>query len=47
LNGIIIYIFIYEHFFPANNKLYKLICVIWAIICLTSIILQGSIIYKF
>jgi hypothetical protein len=32
LNCIIIYIFIYEHFFLANNKIYKLICVIWAII---------------
>jgi hypothetical protein len=24
---IIIYIFIYEHFFLANNKIYKLICI--------------------
>jgi hypothetical protein len=28
LNCIIIYIFIYEHFFLANNKIYKLICVL-------------------
>jgi hypothetical protein len=26
LNCIIIYILIYEHFFLANNKIYKLIC---------------------
>jgi hypothetical protein len=32
LNCIIIYIFIYEHFFLANNKIYKLICDFWAII---------------
>ena len=33
LNCIIISIFIYEHFFLANNKIYKLICVFCAIIC--------------
>ena len=37
LNCIIIYIFIYEHFLLANNKSYKLICVIWAIIISSNI----------